>query len=194
MNKKYLYKALCLLSALIVHQTNAATLLNPGGPGYNVVDNCPGCWAVTDIEVLITNNAHIELEFDPLGFSHEDINIVLVNNTGAAWSNLTIEYNNFDPFLPMGLGLSVLNTGGSIPTIDSVLINPNTGDPSGLALSFLPAETDMVHIGGFADRLVDTWSPYIITIDTTAVPVPAAIWLFGSGLIGLIGVARRNKS
>lgn len=27
----------------------------------------------------------------------------------------------------------------------------------------------------------------------TAVPVPAAVWLFGSGLIGLIGVARRNK-
>lgn len=26
------------------------------------------------------------------------------------------------------------------------------------------------------------------------VPVPAAVWLFGSGLIGLIGVARRQKS
>ena len=28
---------------------------------------------------------------------------------------------------------------------------------------------------------------------TPAVPVPAAVWLFGSGLIGLIGVARRKK-
>lgn len=28
----------------------------------------------------------------------------------------------------------------------------------------------------------------------TAVPVPAAVWLFGSGLIGLIGVARKRKS
>ena len=27
-----------------------------------------------------------------------------------------------------------------------------------------------------------------------AVPVPAAVWLFGSGLIGLIGVARRKKA
>lgn len=27
-----------------------------------------------------------------------------------------------------------------------------------------------------------------------AVPVPAAVWLFGSGLLGLIGVARRNKA
>jgi hypothetical protein len=28
----------------------------------------------------------------------------------------------------------------------------------------------------------------------TAVPVPAAIWLFGSGLLGLIGIARRKKA
>ena len=25
------------------------------------------------------------------------------------------------------------------------------------------------------------------------VPVPAAVWLFGSGLLGLLGVARRRK-
>ena len=30
--------------------------------------------------------------------------------------------------------------------------------------------------------------------DVSAVPVPAAAWLFGSGLLGLIGVARRKKS
>jgi hypothetical protein len=29
---------------------------------------------------------------------------------------------------------------------------------------------------------------------TAPVPVPAAVWLFGSGLLGLIGVARRRKN
>lgn len=29
---------------------------------------------------------------------------------------------------------------------------------------------------------------------TSPVPVPAAVWLFGSGLLGLVGVARRKKS
>jgi hypothetical protein len=31
-------------------------------------------------------------------------------------------------------------------------------------------------------------------VQGTLVPVPAAVWLFGSGLIGLAGIARRDKS
>lgn len=31
-------------------------------------------------------------------------------------------------------------------------------------------------------------------VQTTAVPVPAAVWLFGTGLLGLIGIARRDKA
>lgn len=30
--------------------------------------------------------------------------------------------------------------------------------------------------------------------DTSVVPVPAAVWLFGSGLVGLAGIARRRKA
>jgi hypothetical protein len=31
------------------------------------------------------------------------------------------------------------------------------------------------------------------TIGVSSVPIPAALWLFGSGLLGLIGIARRKK-
>ncbi|MAT65885.1 MAG: hypothetical protein CMN57_09595 [Gammaproteobacteria bacterium] len=31
-------------------------------------------------------------------------------------------------------------------------------------------------------------------VSTSAVPVPAAVWLFGSGLLGLVGVARRRRA
>lgn len=38
------------------------------------------------------------------------------------------------------------------------------------------------------DGFIDTFG------DAEAVPVPAAVWLFGSGLIGLIGIARRKQA
>lgn len=34
----------------------------------------------------------------------------------------------------------------------------------------------------------------LTTGDVSAVPVPAAAWLFGSGVVGLVGIARRRKS
>jgi hypothetical protein len=42
-----------------------------------------------------------------------------------------------------------------------------------------------------------TWSPPIDTYipgEVAVVPIPAAVWLFGSGLLGLVGVARRRRT
>jgi hypothetical protein len=33
-----------------------------------------------------------------------------------------------------------------------------------------------------------------LQVNTAVIPVPAAVWLFGSGLLGLVGVARRRKA
>jgi hypothetical protein len=43
---------------------------------------------------------------------------------------------------------------------------------------------------GIAD---ESWGLDNVRVDVSAVPVPAAAWLFGSGLLGLIGVARRKR-
>ena len=40
----------------------------------------------------------------------------------------------------------------------------------------------------------EDWHGIQIGIGSSVVPVPAAVWLFGSGLIGLIGIARRKKT
>jgi hypothetical protein len=32
-----------------------------------------------------------------------------------------------------------------------------------------------------------------VSVAPQVVPVPAAVWLFGSGLLGLVGIARRKK-
>lgn len=36
-------------------------------------------------------------------------------------------------------------------------------------------------------------SEITVSIDTSPIPVPAAVWLFGSGILGLVGIARRKK-
>ena len=52
------------------------------------------------------------------------------------------------------------------------------------------------------DIFADNWfslalsetGDFLSTPTTSPVPVPAAVWLFGSGLLGLVGVARRRKA
>jgi hypothetical protein len=34
----------------------------------------------------------------------------------------------------------------------------------------------------------------VLSVDAAVVPVPPAVWLFGSGLLGLVGIARRKKA
>jgi hypothetical protein len=47
------------------------------------------------------------------------------------------------------------------------------------------------HVGDFDGQYGVTSAQFA---GSTLVPVPAAVWLFGSGLIGLVGVARRKRS
>ena len=46
---------------------------------------------------------------------------------------------------------------------------------------------------GFTDKSNIKFVWAVQSGDVSAVPVPAAVWLFSSGLLGLIGVARRKK-
>lgn len=49
--------------------------------------------------------------------------------------------------------------------------------------------------GNFNSREAPTGTIPSLEINfTAAVPIPAAVWLFGSGLLGLIGVARRKNA
>jgi len=43
------------------------------------------------------------------------------------------------------------------------------------------------------DYVTDTYSQIVVQ-DLSTVPVPAAVWLFGSGLLALVGFSRRKKS
>ena len=62
-----------------------------------------------------------------------------------------------------------------------------------LAIGSAP-RTDLIGNLGPIEARTGNAQFYIDGINVSAVPVPAAVWLFGSGLIGLFGIARRNKS
>jgi hypothetical protein len=48
--------------------------------------------------------------------------------------------------------------------------------------------------GFFGATYFEAWNVSLLSKPgTTPIPVPAAVWLFGSGLLGLVGVARRKK-
>jgi len=47
---------------------------------------------------------------------------------------------------------------------------------------------------GTKSATVYAWAVQSGNAGAAMVPVPAAVWLFGSGLLGLIGISRRKKS
>ncbi len=69
--------------------------------------------------------------------------------------------------------------------------------PTGLMGPMMTGDTCMtghsIALVGYAGSMGGTPLSLDIT-PVSAVPVPAAVWLFGSGLLGLVGVARRKSA
>jgi len=81
------------------------------------------------------------------------------------------------------------------------LADEATGAPPGTHWVGTALDHADAAINDSVDLITQSWtdtnaSPAIAPalVRTSVVPVPAAVWLFGSGLLGLIGVARRKKT
>ncbi len=66
------------------------------------------------------------------------------------------------------------------------LITGNEGNPENVVGNHVIAWEDLQ---GGGDRDFDD---LVVEVNVGAVPIPAAIWLFGSGVLGLVGIARRK--
>ena len=84
----------------------------------------------------------------------------------------------------------MIDTGMSVTTATDLLGKLDA--PGSFTFDFVPGESYFVSFYGFADVSVPQLGQYGIEI--SQVPVPAAAWLFCSGLIGLIGITRRKKA
>jgi len=101
----------------------------------------------------------------------------------------------FNPLSPNPV--TVWSVGGYSFSMDNVTIGAQ--DATDLILSgtgtitgggFDPTQGTWEFSGQTASDITFSWS----SSNATVIPIPAAVWLFGSGLIGLIGVARRKQA
>ncbi len=75
------------------------------------------------------------------------------------------------------------------------------GDTTGSAAGFLDFTGGSLQQGAIGGNVLINWNGDAYSgagvistgkLGVPAVPVPAAVWLFGSGLLGLVGIARRK--
>ena len=133
--------------------------------------------------MVSTNNTEVR---DNIIFNHVENgiygwgdNISIINNTITNPTHGPIVY---------GSGIGLHETGTNWQIINNTFCN-NIVDVYDFQMPFNPDEE---WIGlkfdwyGEYDAAVSQ-----VVIDTKCVPIPAAVWLLGSGLLGLIGIRRR---
>ena len=179
MKKSRLLGAVCACALLFVlTSSKAATLLGSSNPG-NVVD-LGSVGGFTDIEVRFTDLATIWMEFENVGFLYDTFFISIINDTGNPWSGFHFEFIDANITQPLHL------RGITGQLVDEQIMLRDAW------YSFDPPETAGLH---GTDGLNFTFATYFaVLITPSAVPIPAAVWLFGSGLLGLVGMARRKKA
>ena len=179
MKKSRLLGAVCAVAFLFAFTSSkAALIVSPADP--RVVDNGSDPVGLTNIEVHFTDLGPIWIDF--LNFTQQDnFNITVYNETGIAWTDFHFEFVGAQIFQPLGVMPFSSNLVGADISIDY----------DAAWLFFGPSES----LGFTASGVINTPNPnYSLHIAPSAVPIPAAVWLFGSGLLGLVGIARRKKA
>lgn len=108
-------------------------------------------------------------------------------------NNLTLDLSAWTMYWN---GASV-NFGSSSNYIDGSICVGSTGQCTTAILTSydditgnFSASWDAVMVGGWCNGCLSSWT---VNGTVSAVPVPAAVWLLGSGLIGLAAFSRRKK-
>jgi hypothetical protein len=116
--------------------------------------------------------------------------------TMGAMPMATTEFNTTFTGNTTGCSWSACNPSGTLPLVTDTVTDSRedtvyiAGDKKGVGGSPMLSGPFPGYNANFD---VDTIHITSVVPDSQPVPVPAAVWLFGSGLLGLVGIARRKK-
>jgi hypothetical protein len=194
MNNKIMGGLLGLVSLLIAGTANAATIsvtpavssvavgdplaLTVHGDAFDALTSGGGVamqWNPASLQ-LNSTLADIEAQLATLGFFGFQTNFV-----NAAAGQLDLSFGT--------LGQAIGPT-FDLFTLDFTAIPPPATSSIGIAVS--PSAFAWIDDSGLNVVPVDYVGATVTVNGVATVPVPAAAWLFASGLLGLVGVARRR--
>ena len=165
-----------------------------------------------NVEEIIAGNGGDVLHLADTSFILGDLLVNGGNSGDIIWTN------SGNDTIITGAGNDIVNAGpgndtialGQFSNLDSNVVRGGDGTDN-LTLDFLSTEIQLFSSNNLWFQLVSNGGGSVdftgieniqfndglfltSEIPLTTVPVPAAVWLFGSGLVGLIGIARRKKS
>ena len=153
---------------------------------------------------LVSSSANAATVFAP---TDGDVNFLLGNLLGA---QLAIFDDSDQSYLGSSLGVAIGDVVGfsgpngvgnhiatNTTTTNTLLLTGSSNFILGLSTdngaSWL-ADASVVALGANAYSVTFGTGANVIEVDVQIIPVPAAVWLFGSGLLGLVAVARRKAA
>jgi hypothetical protein len=167
--KKIICAVICILAPLSVHAASLGSLGNVPPP-------------VSDTRIGLTPGAYDDYYtfFAVSDVTNADISFALDPSNAANFQAGAFSIQLFTGAIPAGTPIASGLSGGGLPSVSF--------------LADLTANTTYTVRTAFGFGFAGTGVTANATTSVNAIPVPAALWLFGSGLLGLVGIARRKKA